>query len=140
MNPYRPGLASALLILTGLVLGGCREKEPAPAASPAILSGIPVMPQSSPRTTAAGSDAVEAAYSIIAPADSVASWYRRTLAGSGWQMTGDVRSPSGGVTIHAQKSARPIWVIIEPVGTGVGSIYSIIGAEPDTAAVRGAHD
>ena len=140
MNPCRPGLPSAWLVLTALVLGGCREKEPAPAASPANLSGIPVMPQSSPRTTAAGRDAVEAVYSIIAPADSVASWYRRTLAGNGWQMTGDVRSAAGAVTIHAQKSSRPIWIIIEPVSTGIGSIYSIIGAEPDTAAVRGAHD
>ena len=139
MNPCRQAFPSVLLVLASLVLG-CREKEQAPAASPAILSGIPVMPQSSPRATAAGSDAVEAAYSVIAPVDSVAAWYRRTLAGSGWQMTGDVRSASGGVTLHAQKSARPIWVIIEPVSRGIGSTYSLIGAEPDTAAVRGTRD
>jgi hypothetical protein len=140
MNQSRRGSLSGLFVITLLALPACRDKQESPAASPTLLAGIPVMPQSSPLATAAGTDAVESAFSVIAPVDSVAAWYRRTLAGNGWQMTGDVRSPSGGVTIHAQKAARPIWVLIEPVRRGIGSTYSIIGAQPDTAVARGAHD
>jgi hypothetical protein len=111
-------------------------KERAPAASPELLAGIPAMPGSFASSTSAGTDAIQAGYQTAARADSVAAWYRRWLVKDGWQITGDLRDARGTVTVHAEKSGRPIWLIIQPLANGIGSMFSVIGAEADSAAAR----
>jgi len=111
------------LVLAAL-LAGCGQEQP--RASTTLLSGIPVMPQATPVSSAAGTDAVETQYRTVAPADSVAAWYRRWLLQDGWRITGDTRA-GGVITLHGEKSGRPMWVMIQPQGTW--TTFSIVGAE-----------
>jgi hypothetical protein len=123
------------LILFVAPVASC-GKERAPAASPELLAGIPALPGSSPWSTSVGTDAIQAGYQTAARADSVAAWYRRWLVKDGWQITGDLRAPNGTITVHAEKSGRPLWLIIQPYTNGIGSTFSVIGAESDSAAAR----
>ena len=124
----------ALLSAVQLACGG---KETPPAASAELLAGIPVMPGARAMSTAAGSDAVQEGYLAARPADSVASWYRQWFLKDGWKITGDLRAANGMVTLHAEKGARPLWLIIQPAADGLGSRFSVIGAEADTSGPRG---
>jgi len=126
--------ATPLLVAFVLACGGDRP----PVASPELLAGIPAMPGSRPWSSSAGSDAIQAGYQTGVRADSVASWYRRWLIKDGWEMSGDLRTSNGTVTLHAEKAGRPIWLIIQPFPAGVGSTFSVIGADTSRGQEPGA--
>ena len=94
------------------------------------------MPRSAPVASAAGSDAVQAAYTTAARPDSVAAWYRRWFLKESWHITGDLPSPDGGVTLFVEKESRPIWLIVRPAAGNQGSIYSVVAAESGDSASR----
>ncbi len=68
--------------------------------------------------------------------DTVAVWYRRTLDRTGWDIVGDARSPDGEITIHAVRDGPPLWIIIRDREDPPGTIYTLIGAQPDTTNVE----
>lgn len=92
------------------------------------------MPGSRRVSEVATEDAVEQAYRIAAPADSVAAWYRRELAAREWRLTGDARLPDGTITLHAQRAGPPLWLLIRGDTGGRWSEYSMVGAQADSAA------
>ncbi len=98
-----------------------------------LLAGIPVYPGARAMSTAAGADAAQAGFLTDRPADSVAGWYRDWFARDGWLIGGDLRAPDGSTSLHAEKAGRPLWLLVKPLAGGLGSQFSVIGAETDSA-------
>ncbi len=96
-----------------------------------LLRDAPLFPFSRPTTVAGTSESLEQSYTSLLPADTVASWYRRALDDRGWEILSDSKAPNGMVTILAQKSGGPLWVMIAPTTEG-GTVYKVVAAAPDS--------
>ena len=126
-------LAIAILLLHA----GCGDapRESAATVEPPIeaLRGVPIFPLSLEVTQTGTADALEASFTVLAPPDSVASWYRTQLLDGVWRLVGDVRAPDGTITLHAQRDGPPLWVIIQRSTAGQGgTVYRLIGAVRDS--------
>ncbi|MBI4501865.1 MAG: hypothetical protein HY700_11965 [Gemmatimonadetes bacterium] len=126
------------IVLAAFILG-CRGGDKAPVASGELLAGIPAMPRSAPMSSAAGSEAVEAAYSTQAPPDSVAAWYRQWFLKDGWRINGDLPSPDGGVTLSVEKDRRSVWLIVRPSARTSRTTFSVVAAGSDSSDTSGSH-
>jgi hypothetical protein len=129
---WTTGFAAAALVL-GLGLAACGDSEP-PPEMPAtnVMRGVWVFPLSVLTSYSGTSDALQTTWTSGYPPDTVAAWYRRTLVQRGWEIVGDTRSADGNVTLHAQRDGPPLWIIIGPRTSAPGTMYRMIGAEPDT--------
>ena len=128
------------LLLLGLVGGGllaCGEpavKDPGAEQPPlTALIGIP-MPRSAVNHGATGQhNSVEVSLTDTIPPDSVATFYRVRLLQLGWNIQSDAHLPDGGVSLHATKDSKPVWILIYPGDAG-GTRFSVVTGVPDSAA------
>jgi hypothetical protein len=126
------GVSGAALVLA-LGLTACGDAEP-PSDRPAsdVLRDVWVFPLSVPVSYTGTGEAMQTTWSSGYAPDTVAAWYRRTLVQQGWEIVGDTRTPDGQITLHAERDGPPVWIIIGPRTSPPGTVYTMIGAEPDT--------
>ena len=100
----------------------------------AALFAVPVLPGATVVAATGTSEAVSTTLRSPATPDSAAAWYRRALLARGWRLVSDQKSADGSLTIHAERSGPPIWIIVH--GRSGGSELQVIGAIVDTTGGR----
>jgi len=123
---------AVLLCVVGLCAAACerpaeRTNERAFAAK--VLTGLLAYPRSSVVGVSAGQDAAQVTLSTPAAPQDVATWYRQMLRLNGWDLVNDGVTGDGGVSIFAQKGARPLWITLKGNAAGPGTTYTLIGAQ-----------
>ncbi len=114
-------------------------RVPPEQTAAAALKGVPFYPGSSPITVAASADAGQVVLATAAAVQDVATWYRRKLAASGWELRSDAVTSDGSIAIYADSGTRPLWITLKANAGGAGTTYILVGAIPgldSTAAQR----
>jgi hypothetical protein len=129
-----------LLMIAGLC-AGCDRTPPERAQrefAASVLQGLLAYPRSTVISVTSGTDAAQATLSTPAPMDTVATWYRRMLRLNGWELQNDAVMNDGGVSIFALQGKRPLWITLKGTPDGLGTTYTLIGAElpKDSAAAQ----
>ena len=127
------------LLLVAVLGTACKrppEQRPEREFAATVLKGVLAYPQSSVVSVTRGADAAQATFSVRAPVDTVATWYRRMLRLNGWELQNDAVMNDGSLTILALQGKRPLWITLK--ATPFGTTYTLIGAElpKDSAAVQ----
>lgn len=138
MTPTLRSIALVVLCASVAACGDGEKGEDVPETPPVeALAGTPIFPFAQQRSQGASAQAIERSYLARAfPPDTVADWYRRTIDSLGWTIVGDVKTPDGAVTIHAERQGPPFWVMIRPNPNGEGTVFSLLGAIVDTVGRR----
>ena len=136
LHRIRTGLIGAVAA-GSLCVAACGEREPEQEMpSTNVLEEVWVFPLSVLVSYSGTGEALQTTFASGRSPDTVAVWYRRTLDLQGWDIVGDARSPEGEVTIHAVRDGPPLWIIIRDRKDPPGTIYTLIGAQPDTTEVE----
>lgn len=130
-RPVKTPLVIALCAALALALSACTgddaAQDSAPARTPPVLTGVPVIEGSQVVDTAGTAEAARMTLEIPMPPESVAAFYRRRLAADGWRLRGDVPD-AGGVDLYAERHGPPLWVHIRPGQRPGTTQYALIGA------------
>jgi hypothetical protein len=125
-------------VLAVLVAAGC--KRPAEVSRHTIaqsLKGVLVYPRSTLVSMASGDSAGQLTLSSQDAPDSVASWFRNSLALNNWTLQSDARQTDGSILIYAERGSQPLWISIQELAGASGTRYTVTGAiagSADTAA------
>jgi len=128
------------LMLAALVAAGC--KRPAEVSRHTVaqsLKGVLVYPRSTLVSMASGDSAGQLTLSSPDAPDSVAFWFRGTLALNHWTLQSDARQTDGSILIYAERQSQPLWISIQEMVGGRGTSYTVTGAitgSADTTARR----
>ena len=117
------------LVLAGLAVVGCeRRGQVSPQTVARSLKGVLVFPRSVLVSMASGDSAGQLTLSSQAPPDTVAAWFRSSLALNNWTLQSDSRHPDGSILIYAERRSQPLWISIQKAAGAGGSNYSLTGA------------
>jgi hypothetical protein len=108
-----------------VLLAACAAKKEQ-AATPDVLSGVPILEGSQLLERSGTAEAARMAFFVRQHPDSVAVSYRRFLAATGWRIVGDV-SDQGGTDLYVERQGPPLWIQIRPAERGF-TRYTLIGA------------
>ncbi len=126
-TPLVIALCAALALSLSACTGDDAAPESAPARTPPVLTGVPVIEGSQVVDTVGTSEAARMTLDIPMPPESVAAFYRRRLTADGWRLQGDVPD-AGGVDLYAERNGPPLWVHIRPGRIPGTTQYALIGA------------
>lgn len=128
------------LVLAGLAVVGCeRRGQVSPQTVARSLKGVLVYPRSILVSMASGDSAGQLTLSSQAAPDSVASWFRTSLALNNWTLQSDARQTDGSILIYAERGSQPLWINIQELSGASGTTYTVTGAiagSADTTARR----
>lgn len=117
------------LVLAGLAVVGCeRRGQVSPQTVARSLKGVLVFPRSVLVSMASGDSAGQLTLSSQAPPDTVAAWFRSSLALNNWTLQSDSRHPDGSILIYAERRSQPLWISIQDVAGARGTTYTVTGA------------
>lgn len=117
------------LLLAAVAAAGC--ERPAQVSRHTIsqsLKGVLVYPRSTLVSMASGDSAGQLSLSSPDAPDSVASWFRLSLAMNHWTLQSDARQNDGAILIYAERVSQPLWINIQGASGGPGTSYTVTGA------------
>lgn len=130
------------MLFLALGLSAChRPSEASRHTIAQSLKGVLVYPRSTVINMASGDSAGQLTLSSPDQPDSIAAWFRVTLALNHWNLQSDARQPDGSMIMYAERQSQPLWITIQrATGTG-GTSYTVTGAiagSADSTATTGA--
>ncbi|HWZ28333.1 MAG TPA: hypothetical protein VNX15_07220 [Gemmatimonadales bacterium] len=118
-----------MFLLAGLALVGCQRRgQVSPQIVAKSLKGVLVYPRSVLVSMASGDSAGQLTLSSQDAPDSVASWFRNSLALNNWTLQSDARQTDGSILIYAERGTQPLWISIQDVAGARGTSYTVTGA------------
>jgi hypothetical protein len=87
-----------------------------------------VYPRSTLVSMASGDSAGQLSLASPDAPDTVASWFRSSLALNRWTLQSDAKQNDGTILIYAERATQPLWISIQEASGGAGTSYTVTGA------------
>lgn len=117
-------------VLLSLALAACAESKKQVNLSEAIPN-LPLPPGGAFISQEGGEEALKLHFRSPVGPDSVAAYYRAVLARPPWHLVRDASAADGTITLYAEQSGPPLWVIIRKSEGSTGSYVDIAGAKTE---------
>jgi hypothetical protein len=129
----------SLLLVSVAVVGCDRPAQVSRHTIAQSLKGVLVYPRSTLVSMASGDSAGQLSLSSPDVPDTVAAWFRVTLAMNHWTLQSDARQNDGSILIYAERVSQPLWISIQEASGAPGTSYTVTGAIAGSAdsAARG---
>ena len=115
-------------LLLAAALAACGDKGPKTATVSQALPDLPLPPDASFVSRAAGPDAVTLTLRSPDRPDVIAAYYRGVFQKGKWRLANDAKDAEGATVLLAQRDGPPLWVRIRSTDDGRGSLVELSGA------------
>jgi hypothetical protein len=122
-------MRKSIVLFALLLAAACSEPKKQEANVFDVMPTIPLPPASQVIGREGGEEAVKIRFRSSMDADSVASYYRRILAGRPWRLVSDVKAADGTITLYAEQDGPSLWVSIRRASGSAGSFVDLAGAK-----------
>jgi hypothetical protein len=134
-----PAKIRLVVLAAGLAVGlaACGDKAPKTASLHDAMPFVPLPPGATFVQRSGGPDALQITVRSPSKADEVAAYYRGVLGKNGWKLVSDQKDQDGATVLFAEKKGPPLWVRVQPDGSGtLVQLSGAVVSKRDSAAAK----